>query len=104
VGVSDITVTILQWLEVDSNLFHPCRRGHMGDQKERAKEGTKDQLKGVGNQVGGRLRNAAGAVTGDMSEQVKGKVQEIKGKVQKKLGDAKKESARTEPVEEEDEF
>jgi uncharacterized protein YjbJ (UPF0337 family) len=76
----------------------------MGDQKERAKEGTKDHLKGVGNQVGGRLRNAAGAVTGDISEQVKGKVQEIKGKVQKKVGEAKQESARTEPVEEEDEF
>jgi uncharacterized protein YjbJ (UPF0337 family) len=74
----------------------------MGDQKERAKEATKDQVKGVGNQVGGRLRNAAGAVTGDMSEQVKGKVQEIKGKVQKKVGVAK-EPDRNEPVEEEDE-
>lgn len=76
----------------------------MGDQKERAKEATKDQLKGVGNVVGGRVRNAAGAVTGDTSEQVKGKVQEIKGKVQKKLGDAKQPD-RTEPApEEEDEF
>jgi uncharacterized protein YjbJ (UPF0337 family) len=76
----------------------------MADQKERAKDGTKDQLKGIGNQIGGKARNAAGAVTGDMSEQVKGKVQEIKGKVQKKVGDAKQESARTEPVEEEDEL
>jgi uncharacterized protein YjbJ (UPF0337 family) len=75
----------------------------MADQKDRAKEATKDQLKGVGNQIGGRARNAAGAVTGDISEQVKGKVQEVKGKVQKKMGDAKQPD-RTEPMEEEDEF
>ncbi len=76
----------------------------MTDREKRAKEGTKDQLKGVGNQVGGRARNAVGAVTGDTSEQVKGKVQEIKGKVQKKLGDAKVESSRPNTVEDEDEF
>jgi uncharacterized protein YjbJ (UPF0337 family) len=73
----------------------------MTDRKEREKDGTKDRLKGVGNQVGGRARNAVGAVTGDMGEQVKGKVQEIKGKVQKKVGDAKVDSSRPE---EEDEF
>jgi uncharacterized protein YjbJ (UPF0337 family) len=93
----------MRYFEVGPGLFHLSRRGHMGDRKEREKDGTKDQLKGVGNQVGGRVRNAAGAVTGDMAEQVKGKVQEIKGKVQKKVGDAKVDSSRPKE-EEEDEF
>ena len=61
----------------------------MSDHKDLATEGAKDQVKGVGNQVGGRVRNAVGGATGDTSEQVKGKAQEVKGKVQEAVGHAK---------------
>ena len=61
----------------------------MADDKDLATEGAEDRLKGAGNQVGGRIRNAVGGATGNTSEQVKGKAQEIKGKVQDKLGKAK---------------
>jgi uncharacterized protein YjbJ (UPF0337 family) len=61
----------------------------MADKKDLATEGDKDRLEGAGNQVGGRIRNAVGGLTGDSSEQVKGKAQEIKGKVQDAAGKAK---------------
>ena len=37
----------------------------MADDKDLATEGTKDRVKGAGNQVGGRIRNAVGGATGD---------------------------------------
>jgi uncharacterized protein YjbJ (UPF0337 family) len=61
----------------------------MADKKDLATEGDKDRLEGAGNKVGGRIRNAVGGLTGDSSEQVKGKAQEIKGKVQDAAGKAK---------------
>ena len=64
----------------------------MADDKDLATEGTKDRVKGAGNQVGGRIRNAVGGATGDTSEQVKGKAQEIKGKVQDAIGKTKERS------------
>ena len=64
----------------------------MAEDKDLATEGTADRLKGAGNQVGGRIRNAVGGATGDTSEQIKGKAQEIKGKVQDKIGKAKEQA------------
>jgi uncharacterized protein YjbJ (UPF0337 family) len=61
----------------------------MGDDKDMATEGRKDQLKGAAKQVEGRVRSTVGAATGDTSEQIKGKGQEIKGKVQQGIGKAK---------------
>jgi uncharacterized protein YjbJ (UPF0337 family) len=60
--------------------------------KDLATEGTKDRIKGAGNVVGGRIKNAAGAVTGDTKEQLKGKVQELKGKAQDAWGKAKQDA------------
>jgi len=51
-------------------------------------EGAKDQIKGTIKEGEGRLRNAIGGLTGDSSEQLKGKAQELKGKVQRKIGEA----------------
>jgi uncharacterized protein YjbJ (UPF0337 family) len=51
-------------------------------------EGLKDQIKGIAKEGEGRLRNAVGGLTGDTSEQIKGKGQELKGKVQRKIGEA----------------
>ena len=61
----------------------------MGDRKDLASEGLKDELKGTAKKVEGRIRSAVGGATGDTSEQLKGKGQEIKGKVQQGVGRAK---------------
>jgi uncharacterized protein YjbJ (UPF0337 family) len=57
-------------------------------------EGLKDQIKGAAKEGEGRLRNAVGGLTGDSSEQLKGKAQEIKGKVQRKFGEAESDADR----------
>ncbi len=51
-------------------------------------DGLKNRLEGTADEVAGRVRNAAGGITGDPIEQVKGKAQELKGKVQRKVGEA----------------
>ena len=57
-------------------------------------EGLEDRLKGTVKEGEGRLRNAVGGLTGDTSEQLKGKAQEIKGKTQRKLGEAETDADR----------
>jgi uncharacterized protein YjbJ (UPF0337 family) len=64
----------------------------MADKKDLATEGEKDRIKGTAKEVGGKVRNAAGAVTGDTSEQLKGKAEEIAGKAQKAWGKAKQDA------------
>jgi uncharacterized protein YjbJ (UPF0337 family) len=61
----------------------------MGDRKDLASEGLKDEVKGTAKKVEGRVRSAVGGATGDTSEQLKGKAQEIKGKVQQGIGRTK---------------
>lgn len=51
------------------------------------RDGMKNQGKGLGDQIKGRVRNTVGGMTGDTSEQLKGKAQELKGKVQRKIGE-----------------
>lgn len=51
-------------------------------------DGVENQIKGAGKEVGGKLRNAVGGLTGDTSEQVKGKAKEMEGKAQRKVGEA----------------
>ena len=58
------------------------------------KEGLEDRVKGTVKEGEGKLRNAVGGLTGDTSEQLKGKGQEIKGKVQRKLGEAETDADR----------
>ena len=57
-------------------------------------EGLKDQVKGVAKEGEGRLRNAAGGLTGDTNEQLKGKAEELKGKAQRKIGQAETDADR----------
>src|SRR4051812_7332175 len=64
----------------------------MADDLDR--EGLNDQLKGTLKQGEGRLRDAAGGLTGDSSEQLKGKAQQLKGKVQRKIGEAESDADR----------
>jgi uncharacterized protein YjbJ (UPF0337 family) len=51
------------------------------------KDGLKNQGEGLGDQVKGRARNVVGGLTGDSSEQIKGKAEELKGKAQRKIGE-----------------
>jgi uncharacterized protein YjbJ (UPF0337 family) len=64
----------------------------MADNRDLASEGAKDQAKGIGKELEGRVRNTVGAATGKTSEQVKGKGQEIKGKIQQGIGRAKQDA------------
>ena len=50
--------------------------------------GKEDVAAGKAKQVKGKLNDVIGAVKGDTSQQVKGKVQKAVGKVQEKLGRA----------------
>ncbi len=50
---------------------------------------NKDEIKGKGNEIKGRVQRQAGEWTGDMESQVKGTGNEIKGKVQQGVGKMK---------------
>ncbi len=50
-------------------------------------DGLENQGKGLGKEIKGRARNVIGGVTGDTSEQIKGKAEELKGKAQRKIGE-----------------
>jgi len=64
--------------------------GHVTDNLR--DEGLKDEIKGTIKEGEGRVRNAVGGLTGDTSEQLKGKGQELKGKVQRKIGEAESDA------------
>ena len=52
------------------------------------RDGLENQVKGAAKEAGGKLRNAAGGLTGDTSEQLKGKAKEMEGKAQRKIGES----------------
>ncbi|MFN4185014.1 MAG: CsbD family protein [Hyphomonas sp.] len=49
---------------------------------------NKNTVKGVGNQVAGNTKEAAGKVTGDKKLEAEGRAQELKGDVQRAAGKA----------------
>jgi uncharacterized protein YjbJ (UPF0337 family) len=49
----------------------------------------KDRVEGVGHQVKGAIKDAAGKVTGDSKLQAEGKTEKAAGKVQNAIGGAK---------------
>ena len=55
------------------------------------KDGLENQAKGLGKQVEGKVRNAVGGLTGDTSEQLKGKAKDLEGKAQRKIGEAQED-------------
>lgn len=57
-------------------------------------DGVENQVKGLGKEAEGKVRNAVGGLTGDTSEQLKGKAQELKGKAQRKVGEAQSDADR----------
>jgi uncharacterized protein YjbJ (UPF0337 family) len=57
-------------------------------------DGIENQAKGAAKEVGGKLRNAVGGLTGDTSEQLKGKAKEVEGKAQRKVGEVESDADR----------
>ena len=51
-------------------------------------KGLINRAKGTAEEIKGRARNALGGLTGDTSEQLKGKGEELKGKAQQEVGKA----------------
>jgi len=58
------------------------------------REGLEDRIKGTVKEGEGHVRDAVGGLTGDTSEQLKGKGQQLKGKLQRKLGEAETDADR----------
>ena len=48
-----------------------------------------EHIKGAGNKLAGKAKQAAGDAIGNKEMQAKGKMQELKGKAQDTVGDAK---------------
>jgi len=72
----------------------------MADDRER--KGLNNQIKGLGKEAEGRIRNKVGGMTGDSSEQVKGKAEELRGKAQRKIGDFQSDRDRDRIVDRDD--
>jgi uncharacterized protein YjbJ (UPF0337 family) len=50
---------------------------------------NKDQVKGVGKDIAGKVQQGAGKLVGSKEQQLKGLDKQIEGKSQKALGDVK---------------
>ncbi|NML62020.1 CsbD family protein [Massilia sp. RP-1-19] len=50
---------------------------------------NKDQVKGALKDLGGKIQEEAGKLTGSTEQQAKGLANQIEGKTQEKVGDAK---------------
>jgi uncharacterized protein YjbJ (UPF0337 family) len=61
--------------------------------RELQNEAMENELKGAGNDLKGRLKDAAGGLTGDTSLQLEGKIDRLKGKAQGKLGDIQRNAS-----------
>ena len=57
-------------------------------------DGLENQAKGLGKQVEGKVRNAMGGLTGNTSEQLKGKAKDLEGKAQRKIGETEEDLGR----------
>jgi uncharacterized protein YjbJ (UPF0337 family) len=55
--------------------------------KDLGTDGVENQVKGAAKEVGGKIQNAVGGLTGDTSQQLKGKAHEMEGKAQRKVGE-----------------
>ncbi len=58
------------------------------------RKGTENSLEGQGSNLKGKLKDAAGGLTGDSSLQAEGKMDQLKGKVQDALGGVKRDLSR----------
>lgn len=64
------------------------------DRRTTSEKGADNQLRGKGNQLKGRVKDAVGGLTNDSSLQAEGKFDKLKGKVQDKVGDVQRRIGR----------
>lgn len=57
------------------------------DDRSLTEKGADNKLRGTGNDLKGRVKDAAGGLTGDSSMQAEGKWDRVKGKAQDAVGD-----------------
>jgi uncharacterized protein YjbJ (UPF0337 family) len=57
-------------------------------------QGIENSLRGKGKDIKGRVKDAAGGLTGDTGMQAEGKWDRVKGKVQDKVGDLQRRAGR----------
>ena len=62
----------------------------MDEKRDLKKEGFKDSLEGKADKAKGRIKDAAGGLTGDDDLQIRGKIDELKGKVKDAFGKAER--------------
>ena len=58
------------------------------------RDGVKNSAKGKAKDLKGRMKDAAGGLTGDPDLQLEGKIDQLKGKVQDAYGKAERKVAR----------
>jgi uncharacterized protein YjbJ (UPF0337 family) len=64
----------------------------MADERTPREKGDENKLRGKGNELKGRVKDAAGGLTNDSKLQAEGKWDKAKGKIQDKVGDFQRES------------
>jgi uncharacterized protein YjbJ (UPF0337 family) len=64
------------------------------DEKTMTERGTENEVRGKGNQLKGRIKDAVGGLTNDSSLQAEGKFDKLKGKVQDGVGDVQRRIGR----------
>lgn len=67
----------------------------MGEIRE---DGVENEVKGKGNDLKGRVKDAVGGLTGDGSLQAEGKMDRAKGKIQEKVGEAQQKIDRDDKI------
>lgn len=66
----------------------------MADKRTTSEKGVDNKLRGAGNELKGRVKDAVGGLTNDSRMQAEGKVDKVKGKIQDKVGDMQRRAGR----------
>lgn len=64
------------------------------DERTTSERGAENNIRGKGNQLKGRVKDAVGGLTNDSSLQAEGKFDKLKGRVQDKVGDVQRSIGR----------
>jgi uncharacterized protein YjbJ (UPF0337 family) len=65
-----------------------------GDDRTTSEKGADNKLRGKGNELKGRVKDAVGGLTNDSGMQAEGKWDKLKGNVQDKVGDVQRRVGR----------
>jgi uncharacterized protein YjbJ (UPF0337 family) len=66
----------------------------MKDDRTNTEKGTDRSVRGKGNQLKGRVKDAVGGLTNDSGLQAEGKMDKLKGKIQDKAGEVQRRVGR----------